>query len=84
MDSMGCEQDSEPGCQMTLLLLGLLILWRAVRRGQPVTQSRRSARGTSRKPETGRLVARRMARGWWKCPPPYDPAWGDGIKAKPF
>jgi hypothetical protein len=69
---------------MTLLLLGLLILWRAMRRGQPVTQSRRSAHGTTQQPKTEQRVAGRLPRDWWKSPPPYDPAWGDGIKAKPF
>jgi hypothetical protein len=77
MDSMGREQDSEPRCQMMLsVLLGLLILWRAVRRKQ-----RRSV--PHRLPDTRHLVARRMAGGWWKSPPPYDPAWRAGIDGTP-
>jgi len=27
---------------------------------------------------------KRMPRGWWRHPPPYDAAWRAGIEGKPF
>jgi hypothetical protein len=69
---------------MTLPLLGLLIVRWATRLKNLRRQSNRAADRPSEKRGTSQLVARRMARGWWKSPPLYDPAWRDGIEAKPF
>jgi hypothetical protein len=67
MDSVGGEQDSEPGCQMIRALwLRLGRVWGWQQAGNPRTR------------------AKRLPKGWWKRPAPFDRAWRKGIVGRPF